>query len=377
MSVNADAIRRKKMKLLSNLVYHAFNRLQQKQSFDAQFKKIKSMRSNNSFAQLTEEQKQETQFFFKKYLGENVSLLWHEYYYYANGHFSAKYIPTYIYYKYIYPKLNDTKTASVYSDKNMIVKLLGNRVNLPKTYIRNINGVYYSDEQTIQKEDAIAMCQNIEDGIIKHSLDSMQGKSILRFSSKEGLVKGKDCPATIRELVDSYATNFVVQAAVQQCDEMASLNPTSLNTIRIMTYWSQHDGIVPIFEVVRMGRSGAVIDNASSGGLYCGVTSDGYLKKHAYTLYPYSKHTQSDSGIVFENFQIPMLNEIQEKAVELHEQLPYAKIIGWDFAIDTNHEIVLIEINARQPGIFQVATGPAFGKYTEEILELCFNKQNK
>jgi D-alanine-D-alanine ligase-like ATP-grasp enzyme len=47
--------------------------------------------------------------------------------------------------------------------------------------------------------------------------------------------------------------------------------------------------------------------------------------------------------------------------------LPYAGFIGWDLAVDNNKEIVLVEINASEPGLFQAATGPAFGEYTMDI----------
>lgn len=359
---------------ISSILSSIQARIKKNRSIKSQIAKIEKLRTGGAYATLTKEQEQEVQSFYKKYTGEETSLLWHEYYYYANGEFSPKYLTTLVYYRDINHKLNNKHFVGSYSDKNMIHKLLGGRVKTPKTYVNNINGVYFSNERIISKEEAISLCRNIEDGIIKTSIDSKQGKSILRFSSINGSVVGKNCPSTIEELLDLYSSNFIVQAAIKQSKTMALLNPTSLNTIRVMTYWSQNDGIVPLYEIVRMGRSGAVVDNASSGGLYCGVEHDGKLKEYAYTLYPYSKHTQSDTGVIFKSFQIPKFKELLEKAVELHEQLPYARIIGWDFSIDEDEEIELVEINAREPGIFQVATGPAFGKYTEEVLEFCLKK---
>lgn len=350
-----------------------FEFAKQKVTHMVHFSSIKEMRGRDTFTKLTKEQRRAVQSYWREKFGKTISLKWHEYYLKVNGEFSPRYIPTYIYYAEIYPKLNDPRIAVVYSDKNMINKLLGDRIMLPKTYVKNYNGNYYIDDNVVTKREAIEQCLNIDDAVIKHSLDTCQGKSILRFKSVDGIVTGKDCPNTIEELFDSYATDFIIQAAIRQSATMAKLNPTSLNTVRIMTYWGK-DGIVPIFAVVRMGRSGAVIDNASSGGMYCGVNMDGTLKKEAYTLFPFSSHTQSDSGIVFEEFKIPHFEALKNKAKELHAQLPYAKLIGWDLSLNENDEIELVEINANSPGLFQGATGPAFGEYTGEILEYCRNK---
>ena len=333
-------------------------------------KAINEMRTGGVHKALSSNQIKETQDYFQKFWGEKISLKWHEYFYYLNDEFSPRYMPTYIYYGKIIPKLNNRRMGVVYSDKNMAEKLLGNRIRQPKTYIKNINGIFYIDEKVVSKQTAIEACKNINDAVIKHSIDSLQGKSVCRFSSKNGLVSGKNCPDTIEKLLDMYNTNYLIQAAIQQHPEMAKLNPTSLNTIRVMTYWSKN-GVVVLYAVVRMGRTGSVIDNASAGGLYCGVKNDGRLKEHAYTLTPFSRYEKSDTGIIFKDFRIPMYQELKEKAIELHQQLPYSKFIGWDLSINNNNEIELVEINANGPGLFQGATGPAFGDYTEEILEYC------
>ena len=336
---------------------------------------IKDMRAGNNFVKLTKDQEKEVQEYWMKYWGEKIDLRWHEYFYYANKEFSPRYIPVYIKNAYIDPNIKNAKMTAIYSDKNMIDKLVGAYVKLPKTHIKNINGIYYINNKVVSMQEAIQACLNLEDAVIKHSIESCQGKSIIRFKSVDGKVFGKDCPDSIAVLFEQYGQDFIVQDAIKQCPQIASLNPTSLNTIRIMTYWSK-SGIVPVFSVIRMGRSGAVVDNASAGGLYCGVNlDDGSLKEFAYTLSPFSTHSTTDSGVALKDFKIPQFNELKEKAIELHSYLPYTKLIGWDLCVDDQNEIELVEINAANPGMFQAATGPAFGDYTEEILEFCRTKK--
>ena len=337
-------------------------------------KAISQMRDGKVYTKLTKEQVKEVQNFWRQNFGTKIRLEWHEYFYKVNGEFSPKYIPVYVKNAYIDPKLKNARMAAMYSDKNMTDMLVGERVKLPKFYVKNINGVYYIGAKVATKDEAILACYNINDAVIKHSLDSCQGKSILRFTCENGVVRGKGCPTTIDDLFDQYRNDFIIQEAIQQSPKMAELNSTSLNTIRIMTYWGKN-GIIPVFAVVRMGRAGSVVDNASAGGMYCGVNMDsGLLKEFAYTLTPFSSHTTTDSGVVLKDFIIPKFAELKQKAVELHSYLPYTKLIGWDLCLDENEEIVLVEINASNPGMFQAATGPAFGDYTEEILAYCRQK---
>ena len=331
-------------------------------------KTIDDMRNDCSMISLTVEQKRDIKQFYKDNFGVDANLKWHEYYHSVNGIFSPEYIPTYLYYTKICPVMNPPKLMVMYSDKNMTDKLIPT-AKTPKTYVKNINGYFYINGKPATFADAIDVCNDLEDAVIKHSTETSQGKSVTRFSAVAGCaqVKNNKSSLSVEELLNSYGKNYIVQDAIQQCDEMASLNPTSLNTIRITTYKRKND-VVELFTVVRMGRKGAVVDNASAGGLYCGVNPDGRLKKEAYTITPFLSTPVSDNGVKFEDFIIPKYDEMLSLVKEWHNELPYAKFIGWDLSIDRNNDIILIEINASAPGLFQAATGPAFGEYTMDIL---------
>jgi hypothetical protein len=81
-----------------------------------------------------------------------------------------------------------------------------------------------------------------------------------------------------------------------------------------------------------------------------------------------AKTETSDNGVRFEEFVVPKYEEMIALVKQWHNELPYAKIIGWDLAVDENDDVVLVEINATPPpGLFQAATGPAFGKYILDI----------
>ena len=68
-----------------------------------------------------------------------------------------------------------------------------------------------------------------------------------------------------------------------------------------------------------------------------------------------------------DNYLIPSFPQILDFVKELHFRLPYFRLIGWDVSVDMEGNPVMIEWN-RSAELSQVAHGPAFGDYTEEIL---------
>jgi hypothetical protein len=312
---------------------------------------------------LTKEQHDIVQQYYKKYWGKKINLRWHQYYYSINNEFTPKYIPVVLYYSEIVPFFNDLSMSKAYADKNLTDRLFPD-VLQPRTIIKNINGYFYSNHSPVNRNKAIEICQNLPDAVIKAAIDSAQGKSVIRFSATNGITNrdGK----SVKELFDLYKKNYIVQEAIQQHPILSSLNPTSLNTIRLTTFRKKEDAVV-LTSLLRMGRKNATVDNVSAGGIYCEIDRDGKMKKFAYSIKPTGVYEKNDFGLPFEGIQIPRFKQIIEQAQKMHLVLPYTGIIGWDFTINDKEEVVLIEMNMNSPGVYQLI-GPALGDYTDEIL---------
>ena len=155
---------------------------------------------------------------------------------------------------------------------------------------------------------------------------------------------------------------------------MNQLNETSVNTLRILTYRSGME-ILVLYSVVRIGRKGAVIDNQSAGGISTIVGEDGKLGGTAFGGFKGDGVGKTDSGVVLDGFEIPSYHKAVETVKQLHYQLPFFNIIGWDVAIDVEGDPVIIEWNAG-PGLSQSAYGPGFGQYTERILRELWPRVN-
>jgi len=317
---------------------------------------------------LSKEQKNAIQTYFLSKTGKKINTRWHQYLYTVNGNFDVRYLPLDLYYGTLLSKLNcDVSMCRAYADKNLTTKLFPD-VLQPKAIIKNIQGLYYdSNDCPTTRIKAICTCANLADAIIKPAICSSGGRNILRFASSEGVVSTGE---SVEQLLSRYGKNFIIQEAVVQHPILSSLNPSSVNTIRIATYRRKED-VALLYAIQKIGGKNAAIDNASLGGAFCKINDDGQLHKYAYTYRPAGVIEKTETGIKFSDIIIPSFSSLVEKAKQSHYKVPYARIIGWDFAVNLEGEAVLIELNTICPGLYQLAE-PGLGKYTDEILESFF-----
>lgn len=319
---------------------------------------------------LTKKQKKEIQDFYVNIIGKKVPLYMHEYFYSRNGIFSKNYIPSTLYLCELLPKANNHSMSSFYSDKNFY-ELLFPGENIVHSFLKNINGYYYYNDEPISEEEAIHRCQNLNEVIIKPSRES-KGTGVQLISVKNGITdkNGKN----IEKIFKEYKKNFLMQNRILQHKDMAALNPTSLNTLRILTYRSGME-ILLIYSVVRIGRLNQVIDNQSAGGLSTTIDSEGKLGKYSFGKVGSDNIEKTDTGITLEGYQIPSYSRAIEFVKRLHYKLPFHHIIGWDVAIEENGDPILVEFNTK-PGLSQSAFGSGMGEHTERIIRELWTKPN-
>lgn len=325
--------------------------------------KIRGLLKTKPRKTLTGPQKKEIRSFYKKHNIKNVNTKWHKFYTDCNANFAMGYVPENLFYVKIEPALNATLFFPALADKNLIDRLFSN-VKQPETVIKNSNGSFFYDGKLITFNQAVAHCDIPEKMIIKPTIDTWGGNNVLLFSGQDvGRAANK---RSVDELLRNYKMNFIVQKVVEQHLEMSRLNSTSLNTLRVMTFLRKTE-ITILSIVVRMGKKGAFTDNASTGGISCGVKSDGRLNSIGFELSGKS-YTTTDSGLKFENIQLPFMEKITDTAKKLHLAMPYFRIISWDLAIDVAGDVVLIEHNVLGQGIniHQLNNGPVLAQLVEE-----------
>ena len=330
----------------------------------------KNLRKIKTGNDLTREQENEIKQFYRDLLGIDIPLDWHRYFYKRTGVYSIKYLPTSLYWTEIIGKVNQMQFERAYSDKNLTEFILRG-IKYPETVLKNVNGYYYLDGQAVDRDTAIRACQDLGDVIIKPTMQS-HGSGVRKFSVKDGNTSIDN--ETVDHLFSRYKADFIIQKVVRQHERLSALNPSSVNTLRILTYRSGMEVLVP-YTVIRIGRKGWDIDNETAGGISTRIEKDGKLARYAYGAPGNDGIEQTDTGVVLEGYEIPSYAEAVDTVKKLHLQLPHFNLIGWDISIDQEDDPVLIEWNV-WPELSQSANGPAFGEYTERILKEIWGRPN-
>lgn len=305
--------------------------------------------------------------YWKKY-NKKPNKMWLRLYSKNNENFTPRYIPDDFWYGEILPYFCNMQFRRAYEDK-CFYDILFKDLNRPKTILKCIAGVYYDkNNKIIQEKEIIEIIKKNKVAIIKPSIDSGTGRLINFFDFLT------DTDETLKNKLSKVGKNYIVQEVVLQNEEMKKLNPSSLNTVRLITLLFK--GKVFILSIIcRMGRGNSKIDNVSAGGLQITVNKDGSFQKYAWDKKRNSFEYHPDTNIKFEKFKIPNFEKIVEIAIKEQLKLPHFKIIGWDFAIDIEGTPVFIEYNVC-PGSNQMTGEPTFGDLTEEVLKEVYIEKN-
>lgn len=295
-----------------------------------------------------------------------VDPLWVKVYSDKTGIYSPEYVGSDIHYYNVEWSRIDYDYLRAFLDKNYMDVVLP-CVKHPVTLIRKIHGQYLDvDFNPMSKPQAIdKLYENLDPGIVvKISRSSSGGKGV-RFLGK-GSTK-----EDISEALD-VDPDVAVQLVMRQHPEMAKMNASSVNTIRIICIILDGESI-PLSAVVRIGNSGSRVDNFSSGGVGCGVKPDGRLNDCGYTQKG-ERYDVHSNGFVFSEGFVPNFDKVLEAVKRCHMCVPMFGVASWDIAIDEDGEPVLIEYNVGGAGIdiHQYNNGPLYGKYRERIISDAF-----
>jgi len=294
-----------------------------------------------------------------------------------NGLVSPAYVPENLYYKRIEPTLNNRAFALAYADKNFYSRYVDDKSILPEILLRGVSGTVYSADFTpVCGESSIVQClPKNRDLILKPATDSAGGSGVISLTVISDSVLIIDQAETDSKdfrtfLQKEYSNGFVIQERVLQQPWFSVFNKSSVNTIRMMTFRSPlSEKVFSLRSVLRFGRQGSLVDNQASGGLSSGVSDQGIVNN--FSIDKYGEKTELN----LEERIVPGFEEMKVIAVKIASKFYYHRLLGFDFCVDDQRRVRLLEINTKNLEInfIQMNLGPLFREYTREVIGFCQN----
>lgn len=322
---------------------------------------------NYDIKPLSKEQKKQIRDYWRPYT-KHICYKWHTFFYSLTGNFDVRYVPEDLMMTDIEGYLNDWQSAHGIDNKNNYPFYFP-EVRHPEAVLHRMNGTWHRGDYTLADFDQIvADCLKHDHLIFKYALESGRGGGISFWEAKEG-------KNALLKCLNDLPQDAVGQVFIGQHPKLAQFNPTSVNSIRIVTLAFENETHVLAAEL-RMGQNGSVVDNVSAGGICAAIAPDGTLKPIGY-----DRHAKATSkhpcGITFEGFCVPGWDNVVNAAKTLHNKMGNFHIISWDFAVDENEQPVFIEMNLKYGGIknHQLMNGPLFGDMTDRVLDEIYGKR--
>lgn len=341
-----------------------------------QYSFASSFLKDNPQPDLDDVQKRRIDEYWKQFGIKYPDYTWFQMYYGVTGREDPRFIPNPILGYLLYPLYNNRKQVPGWDDKNMYEKLLPENY-FPYAVLHCINGhLYTHDWSQVTDQDLELVSKRIfteldnGEAVVKITRGSSAGKGVkvYRFSSFEELM-------LFIKKMDSE--NYIIQKKIVQNAFMKQFNQSSVNIIRIVS-WRNGDGIEILSTSIRFGMKGSPTDVTYKNGQEIinavGINKDGTVNERFVSL----PETGAPTPVLSQT-QIPNWDELISTVKKLHMLLYPFDIVGWDFTIGENGNLICIEYNIDWPGtiVYQFANGPFAGDFSDSFLSVLKNKKKR
>lgn len=319
--------------------------------------------SGDTSSALTSTEKKEIDDYYRRFGLQPSTHNFHEFYKRVTGKFSPEYLTEDLYYHKIDRYFNDWDAAK-YLDNKTLYRILFPDVPQPELLVFRQNGFWFDSAGQPMTESAMQGIVGKEEYLfVKAARESYGGHGVK-------YLRGKD----VADYTTEYKEDVVIQKPLRQSALLAQINPSSVNTVRILTLLRKDGSVRICSKILRMGIGSAKVDNASSGGITVGINDDGTLKDTAYFVSGKKYKHHPTTGVKFSTVKLPSLDKAVSMVSRQANSLPYFRLVSWDIAFDETDNPVLIEANLcdGELDFHQINNGPVFGEETAEVLSEVF-----
>jgi hypothetical protein len=133
---------------------------------------------------------------------------------------------------------------------------------------------------------------------------------------------------------------YLLEEPIIQEKSMNDLNPSSVNTLRIISFLKDDGSAVILKRIILIGNKGKV-NNFTSGGMYSFLDENGTILYPAIDKVGNIFPIHPTTGIEFAGYRINRFEEACELVKELARVIPEVRYVGWDIAISENGPLVI------------------------------------
>jgi|SRR5690625_151043 len=232
---------------------------------------------------------------------------------------------------------NDTKDRKLFDSKPMFNEKYKNYIQRDWLHITNSTFGDFNEFVIRNKK------------FIVKPVDGSHGKGIRVINYNDKI--------NLRNLYNELKSeNTIIEELIIQHKELAEFNPTSVNTLRVVTLFCPDGNVRVMTANLRVGNGVKYADNFHHNGIAAllnvttgiVITSGIDMNFNRYLIHP-----ASNKQLI--GFKVPYWNEIVKTVKGMAKITPTVGYIGWDVAIGKEGQIIILEGNAAaDPDISQM-----------------------
>ena len=182
-------------------------------------------------------------------------------------------------------------------------------------------------------------CDENYEFVRKLDFDSM-GRGVVPYKA-EG-----DLKQLFRKLIDECPDGFICEGLIKAHPTIKALNPDSVNTVRLITYFDGEETHVQKC-FMKIGQKGSFVDNGGAGGIFAAVNDEkGFFESNGIDEKGRRYDTHPYTGITIKGYQLPAWDEALALGREISSKIPGFSYIGWDLTYTEDEEWIIVEGNS-------------------------------
>ena len=236
---------------------------------------------------------------------------------------------------------------------------------MPVTYGYLVNGNLLSCEfdGAPMSIEEFCRCHEGEHLAIKQTF-GCHGVNLISCRIEDGRTSdGEELEALFRRISPVNGAMWIIQKWLQQHTQLSAFNPTSINTLRIVSYHTG-SGVVISGASLLVGPEGSLINNPEAGNeALFGISLDGIVSDYAYSFAAGMRTPTAHAGET-----IPFFPEACALVERAHAMIPEVFSVGWDVVITPDGPLLLEGNDGWSPRALQFPNQKGERPVWEELL---------